>query len=66
MPVMSGWACARELRARYGHDLSIVVMTAAEHAETRGDDVEADDVLSKPFDLVDLLRVVAAHYRAAS
>ena len=62
MPVMNGWDCARALRARYGQGLPIVVMTAAEHAEARRNDVGADDVLSKPFDLHELLRIVAAHF----
>jgi len=60
MPVMDGWQCARELRARYGRSVPIVVVTAAEHARARADQVgDVDDVLSKPFDMDDLLRVVA-------
>ena len=35
MPVMDGWQCARELRARYGRSVPIVVVTAAEHARAR-------------------------------
>jgi DNA-binding response OmpR family regulator len=66
MPVMNGWDCARALRARYGMALPIIVMTAAEHAEARRNDVGADGVLSKPFDLHELLRVVAAHHRPTS
>ena len=61
MPIMSGWQCAKELRATYGRQLPIVVMTAAEHARARSDEVEADDVLSKPFEIAELLRVVAKH-----
>jgi CheY-like chemotaxis protein len=61
MPVMDGWQCARELRARYGRRVPIVVMTAAEHARARAGQVGIDDVLSKPFDMDDLLRVVARH-----
>jgi len=59
MPVMDGWQCARELRARYGHDLPIVVVTAAEHARARANETNGDDVLPKPFEMDDLLRVVA-------
>jgi len=62
MPVMSGWDCARALRARYGPALPIIVMTAAEHAEARRNDVGTDGVLSKSFDLHELLRVVAKYY----
>jgi CheY-like chemotaxis protein len=60
MPVMDGWQCARELQIRHGRTVSIVVMTAAEHARARADQVGGiDAVLSKPFDMDDLLRVVA-------
>jgi CheY-like chemotaxis protein len=61
MPVMDGWQCARELRARYGRDLPIVVVTAAEHARASAEQIDADDVLSKPFDLSLLLRLVARY-----
>jgi CheY-like chemotaxis protein len=59
MPVMDGWQCARELRARYGSAVPIVVVTAAEHARARGEAIGADDVLTKPFEVDDLLRIVA-------
>jgi CheY-like chemotaxis protein len=61
MPVMNGWECAHELRLAYGRGLPIVVMTAAEHADSRRNQAEADDVLSKPFELDDLLRIVATY-----
>jgi CheY-like chemotaxis protein len=62
MPVMDGWQCARELRARYGSGIPIVVVTAAEHARARADQAGGvDDVLPKPFDMDDLLRVVARY-----
>jgi CheY-like chemotaxis protein len=64
MPVMDGWQCARELRARYGHAIPIVVVTAAEHARARGEEIDADDVLAKPFNLPDLLRVVGRYVDA--
>ena len=60
MPVMDGWQCARELRARYGH-IPIVVVTAAENARAFGAEVGADDVLPKPFEIDDLLQVVERH-----
>jgi CheY-like chemotaxis protein len=66
MPVMDGWECARELRARYGHAVPIVVMTAAEHARARADQIGAvDDVLSKPFEMDQLLRVVGRYVQKA-
>jgi CheY-like chemotaxis protein len=64
MPVMDGWQCAREIHARYGHAVPIVVITAAEHARARAQEVAADDVLPKPFDIDDLLRVVAQQVSA--
>jgi CheY-like chemotaxis protein len=63
MPVMNGWQFAREFHARYGASAPIVVATAAEHVRSRGDDIEAVDVLPKPFEVSDLLRVVARHLR---
>ena len=64
MPVMDGWQCARELRARYGRVVPIVVVTAAEHARASAAQIGADDVLPKPFDLSLLLEVVAHHVAA--
>ncbi|HEU4616669.1 MAG TPA: response regulator [Gammaproteobacteria bacterium] len=61
MPVMDGWQCARELRARYGPSLPIVVVSAAEHAHARGLEIGADEVLAKPFELKELLRVVSLY-----
>jgi CheY-like chemotaxis protein len=65
--VMDGWQCARELRTRYGRAVPIVVVTAAEHARARADQVGGvDGVLSKPFDMDDLLRVVARFVQRSS
>jgi CheY-like chemotaxis protein len=62
MPVMDGWQCARELRARYGGSVPIVVVTAAEHARARANQIgDINDVLSKPFEIDDLLRIVARY-----
>ncbi len=62
MPVMNGWECAAELRARYGRDVPIVVVTAAEHAHVRAAQIGGvADVLQKPFDMDDLLRIVARY-----
>jgi CheY-like chemotaxis protein len=59
MPVMDGWRCAREVRARYGRGVPIVVVTAAESARARADTVgSVDEVLAKPFDIGELLRIV--------
>ena len=64
MPVMNGWQFAREFRARYGNAVPIVVATAAEHVRARSDGIDADDVLPKPFEVADLLRVVGRHVPA--
>ena len=61
MPVMNGWQFAKEFRDRYGRDTPIVVATAAEHVHSRGDAVDAAGVLPKPFEVSDLLRLVARH-----
>jgi len=66
MPVMDGWQFAKELRARYDHTVPIVVVTAAEHVKTRGDEVGADDVLSKPFNISSLLGVVGRYVPSAA
>ena len=64
MPVMNGWQFAREFRARYGPGVPIVVATAAEHVQHRGDEIDAAGVLPKPFEVSDLLRLVARHVPA--
>ena len=57
MPVMDGWQFAREFRSRHGSAAPIVVVTAAEHARERADEIAADDVVPKPFDVEHLIRV---------
>jgi CheY-like chemotaxis protein len=59
MPVMSGWEFAREFRSRYGRACPIVVVTAAENAQARAAEIEAEGWLAKPFDLDDVLRLAA-------
>jgi CheY-like chemotaxis protein len=61
MPVMNGWQFADVFHARYGRDVPIVVATAAEHVRSRSDGIGAVGVLPKPFEVSDLLRVVAHH-----
>jgi CheY-like chemotaxis protein len=59
MPDMDGWDCAMELRARYGRNVPVVIVTAAERARERAEQVGVDAVLGKPFEIDDLLRVVS-------
>jgi CheY-like chemotaxis protein len=63
MPRMDGWELGRRVRAMYRHEIPIVVMTAAEHAEKRASEIDADDFVSKPFDVDTVLRTVAHHIR---
>jgi CheY-like chemotaxis protein len=65
MPGMDGWEFAREFRARYGRAAPVVVVTAAEDARARAEEIEADGWLAKPFDLEDVLTVAARHARTA-
>jgi CheY-like chemotaxis protein len=58
MPVMDGWALAREYRRLPGPHAPIVVITAAHDALDRLLEVGAEDVLSKPFDLDQVVAVV--------
>jgi CheY-like chemotaxis protein len=61
MPVMDGWQFAQELHARHGETIPIVVMTAPDHLRARTEEIGAQEVLPKPFDLNRLLRVVARY-----
>lgn len=61
MPVMNGWEFAREFRARHGRAAPIVVVTAAENARERAEEIGADGWLAKPFELDDVLRAAALH-----
>ena len=65
MPRMNGWDFASELRARSGsaRRTPIVVVSAAEDAARWADEIEADGVVSKPFELPAILAVVARHAR---
>ncbi len=51
MPTMDGWEFARRYRASPGQKAPIVVMTAAQDASQRAEQIGADFFLSKPFDL---------------
>lgn len=59
MPVMDGWAFARELRRLGGPYPPIIVVTASEEAERRARDIGAEAWLSKPFDLDHLITTVS-------
>ena len=61
MPRMDGWQFAREFRSRYGRRAPLIVMTAAENAGQRADEVQADDYVGKPFELDELVRTLRRH-----
>ncbi|MBV9893761.1 MAG: response regulator [Chloroflexi bacterium] len=63
MPVMDGWAFADAYRRREGPHAPIVVLTAAQDAAARAAQINAADYLGKPFELDDLLSVVARYAR---
>lgn len=60
MPLMDGWQFSRLMRER-GLRHPILVMTAAQDAQRWAQEIEADGVLPKPFDLADLLEAVEQH-----
>lgn len=61
MPVMDGWEFARAYRSKPGPHAPIIVLTAARDAGQRAREIRADGFLGKPFDLDDLLSLVAHH-----
>ena len=59
MPVLDGWAFAREMRSR-GHVTPIVVMTAARDAARWASEIAAAAFVSKPFGFDDLILCMLA------
>lgn len=60
MPGMDGWEFAKVYRERYDHQAPIIVLTAAQNAAERAEEVHAESYVPKPFDLDILLERVAA------
>ena len=60
MPVLDGWGFARALRER-GVQVPTVIMTAAHDAAVWASEIGADGYLPKPFQIQELLDVVARH-----
>ena len=58
MPGMNGWDFARAFRQRYDRAAPIVVLTAAEDARKRAEEIGAEGYLGKPFDIDELIRIV--------
>ena len=64
MPGMNGWEFAREFRARHGAACPIVVVTAAEDARRRAEEIAAQGWIAKPFQIADVLAAAARHVGA--
>jgi urea transport system substrate-binding protein len=58
MPIMNGWEFATAFLAKYDHHCPIVITTAAGDAIQRAKDINANDWISKPFDLDTLLEII--------
>lgn len=58
MPVMDGWEFASEFHTRFDDGVPIVVVTAAENAEKRAEEIGASGWISKPFDVGSLIVLV--------
>lgn len=61
MPVMNGWQFAEAFRAAYDQATPIVVLTAADDAKRRAEEIGAVGWIGKPFDLDELIAAVARH-----
>src|SRR3954468_19892351 len=59
MPVMDGWQFATAYRQLPGPHANVVVMTAARDATRSAAEIDADAHLAKPFELDQLLDLVA-------
>ena len=61
MPVMNGWEFVREVRLRHDSAVPIVIVTASADAREVAQEVGAVGWIAKPFDLDQLVRLVAHH-----
>lgn len=61
MPIMSGWQFADVFHEQFDHLAPIIVMTAAADARKRANDVQANEWLDKPFELMELLKKIDAY-----
>jgi len=58
MPVMDGWQFAQALRAR-ADDIPLVLLSAARDLRVHARQLQAADMIEKPFDLSELLPKIA-------
>ena len=61
MPKMNGWEFAKEFTEKYDHLCPIIVMTAAADAKQRAKDINAVDLIEKPFDFDQILATIKKH-----
>lgn len=61
MPVMDGWEFVRTYREEPGPHAPVVIVTAALDVARDARDIGADGFLAKPFQVDDLLDLVATH-----
>ena len=61
MPKMNGWEFAKEFTEKYDHLCPIIAMTAAADAQQRAKDIDAVDLIEKPFDFDKLLATIKKH-----
>ena len=61
MPKMNGWEFAKEFAAKYDHLCPIIAITAAADAKQRAKDINAVDLIEKPFDFDKFLATIKKH-----
>ncbi len=61
MPVMDGWTFSQVYRQHHSRPVPIIVLTAATDATQFASQIQADNFLAKPFDLVDLIDLVGKY-----
>ena len=66
MPVMDGWEFARIYQSRPGEHVPIIAFLAALNAEEECASLSAASILSKPFDLDDLLDAIRSQLPVAT
>ena len=59
MPVMDGSQFVQQYREQFDHQAPLVVLTAVDNPKELAQEIGADGFLPKPFDLNDLVRVIA-------
>jgi DNA-binding response OmpR family regulator len=61
MPTMDGWEFSRQFQARYAERPPVIVVTAAEDARRRAEEIQACCSIGKPFDVDVLVAMVTEH-----